>query len=167
MLTRQTVFIVAALPLFTAALFAQGPTLNDAQTTLRNCTYETCALRLSTRVLSGVTVSRGLNGPHEDFGVAGGVLRRAVSAVPAARSEAEAGHRRYVRGGIFGIVGTVASAGLALLASRQENSDSRNRNLLIGAGVMAGVGLYGSTQIARGDESYSRAIWLYNKEIPR
>jgi len=30
-----------------------------------------------------------------------------------------------------------------------------------------GVAFHRATQIARGDERYSRAIWLYNNEIPR
>jgi hypothetical protein len=164
---RQTLFVIATVPLFAATIAAQGPTLIDAQATLRNCTYETCALRLSSRVFRGVAVSRGLYGPQEDFGFAGGALRRAVQAVPAALAEAELGHRRYVRGGVYSIVGTLASTGLAVLATRQANSDTRSRNLWIGAAVMGGVSLYGGTQIARGDENYSRAIWLYNKEIPR
>jgi len=165
--SRHTLFSIAALPLFASAVAAQGPTLADAQTTLRACTYETCALRLSTRVYRGVAVSRGLNGPHEQFGFAGGSLRRAVSAVPAALAEAEVGHRRYVRGGIYSLVGTVASTALAVLAVRDANNPNATRNLWLGSAAMVGVGVYGGTQIARGAESYSRAIWLYNKEIPR
>ena len=164
---RQALLVIAVLPLITVAATAQGPTVSSAQTTLRDCSYETCALRLSSRVFRGVAVSRGLNGPQEQFGFAGGSLRRAVSAVPAALAEAEIGHRRYVRGGIFTVVGTLASVGLALLATRDANSRDLNRNLWIGAGTMGLVTASGAIEIARGDEHYSRAIWLYNKEIPR
>ncbi len=170
MQTRQTLFLMAVLPLITLAATAQGPTVSSAQATLRDCTYETCALRLSSRVFRGVAVSRGLTGPQEPFGFAGGSLRRAVSAVsavPAALAEAEIGHRRYVRGGVYTLVGSLASVGLALLATRDANNRSLSRNLWIGAGTMGLVTASGASEIARGDESFSRAIWLYNKEIPR
>lgn len=167
MASRSTLLSIAVLPLFASAVAAQGPTLADAQTALRSCTYATCALRLSTRVFRGVAVSRGLNGPLENFGFAGSSLRRAVSVVPAALAEAEIGHRRYVKGGIFSVVGGVASTALTLFALRDSYSPNTTRALWIGSAAMAGVGVYGGTQIARGAESYSRAIWLYNKEIPR
>jgi len=165
--SRHTLFSIAVLPLFASAVAAQGPTLADAQTTLRACTYESCALRLSTRVFRGVAVSRGLDGPKEQFGFAGGSLRRAVSAVPAALAEAEIGHRRYVRGAIYSLVGGLASSVLTFLAVRDTYSQNTTRNLWIGSAAMVGVGVYGGTYVARGNESYSRAIWLYNKEIPR
>ncbi len=167
MLTRHALLAMLAVTFSPAAASAQGPTLSEAQTTLRSCTYEACALRLSTRVFRGVAVSRGLNGPREQLGFAGGSLVRAVSAVPAAQAEAETGHRRYRTGGIYTILGTVASTTLAILATRDANSPSLTRNLWIGSIAMGGVTFYGATQIARGDESFSRAIWLYNRELPR
>lgn len=146
---------------------AQGPTLDNARGVLQGCTYDSCALRLSTHLFRGVTVRKGLSGPEEQMGFAGGGIVRAVAAVPSAATEAAIGHRRYRRGGIFTLVGTIASSTLAVLAVRDANSRTLTRNLWIGAGVMGGATFYGGTLIARGDESFSRALWLYNREIPR
>ena len=158
--TRHTLFSIAVLPRFASEVTAQGPTLAAAQTALRGCTYETCALRLSTRVFRGVAVNRGLNGPLENFGFAGGSLRRAVSAVPAALVEAEIGHCRYVRGGTYSVVGGVASTALTMFALRETCSPNTTRALWIGSAAMVGVSVYGGTQIARGAESFSRDLAL-------
>jgi hypothetical protein len=163
----RLLFSLSALPLLAISAAAQGPTLRDAQSALRSCTYDTCALRLSTHVFRGVTVRRGLNGSEEWFGFAGGALARAVSTVPAAEAEARIGRRRYITGGIAAVVGALASTALALLATRGANSAGLTRNLWIGSGAMGGVAFYGSTQLARGDESFSRAVWMYNRELSR
>ena len=53
------------LPAVTAgAAFAQAPTSETAASALRGCTYDTCALRLSSRVFGGIGVQKGLDGPR-------------------------------------------------------------------------------------------------------
>ena len=132
-----------------------------------SCPYEACALRLSTRVFHGVGVQRGLNGPIEPLGSTGAGMVRSVAGVPAAVVEAEAGRQKHLRGGVTSLIGSLAAISLGLIANREANSPSMRRNLWIGSSIGVAVGVYGGTQIARGDEHFARAIWLYNRALPK
>ena len=155
--------LLVLCPLLSRGVAAQSAERVDPA----SCPYEACALRLSTRVFHGVGVQRGLHGRIEPLGFSGGALVRAVTGVPAAVVEAEAGRRNHLRGGVTTLIGTLASVSLVLIANREASSPSMRRNLFIGSGIGAAVSFYGGTQIARGDEHFSRAIWLFNQALPR
>lgn len=155
--------VLFVFPLLTSGVSAQS----DGRVDPASCPYEACALRLSTRVFHGVGVQRGLNGRIEPLGFTGAGMVRAVAGVPAAVVEAEAGRHNHLRGGVTTLIGSLAAISLGLIANREANSPSMRRNLWIGSSIGAAVGFYGGTQIARGDERFSRAIWLYNQALPR
>jgi hypothetical protein len=167
MLTVRAAVLLVSCVVSASSAYAQGPTIAAAQTALRGCTYEACALRISTGVFSGERVSKGLMGQSEPFGFGGGGLVRAVNAVPSALKEAQAGRGLRIKGSVITVISALASGILTVAALREANSDALTRNLWIATGVSTVATFYGGALVSRSEEHFSRAVWLYNKELPR
>lgn len=149
-------------------LHAQGPTLAAAQSVLGQCSYETCAIRLERTFFSGRRINVGLESvSSSQMGVTGGGLVNAVNRVPLALDEAQKGRRNTIKAVIAGAIGTFAvyysfqgTRGIDPLAW----DDSRVFGGLIVGSAAAMTGLVQSVYAER---HFSRAVWLYNREIPR
>lgn len=164
---RRSAAVIVLVTCLAGIAHAQAPTPANAMTIPHGCTYDTCALRLSSRVIGGMRVQRGLDGPWQRFGFAGGGVVRAVQSVPAAFAAADSGHRMFKAGAITSIIGGLASAVMFSAAARNDISGS-SRNTFIAGGFAGGlVSVFGGIQLTRGNERFSRAIWLFNREIPR
>jgi hypothetical protein len=157
---------IAALLLAPArSLGAQGPTLASAQTALSRCSYETCALRLD-RSFTGRRVSVGLEGVSSAMGPLGGGLIDAVQPVPAALAEAHAGRRNALKATIATVVASVA----AVYAVQGASGDPLLWNdAQVFGGLAVSLAAAGTTlvQMTYAERHFSRAVWLYNREIPR
>lgn len=147
-------------------LAAQGPTVVAAQSALGRCTYETCAIRLDRSFVGGRRINSGLEGVSVPMGFVGGGLVRAVDAVPRALDEASRGRRNAIKATVVGVI-----AGLALAYSLEG---ARGDPLLWNdAQVFGGILAAGAATVVTVQQSiyaerhFSRAIWLYNRELPR
>jgi hypothetical protein len=155
-----------AFTLPTGGAQAQAPTMSTAQTTLKQCTYEACALRLERGVFLGDRVRIGLDGAKVGFGFTGSGVTRSVASVPEALAAAKVGQRQRTIGQIVGLASAFTAAGLLSTAdfSGNRNDDVR---FWTAAGVGVAGGIIGGIQLSRSTESFSRAVWLYNKALPR
>ncbi len=146
---------------------AQGPTVASARAAVGPCTYETCAIRLDRGFFSGRKVIVGLDGQELGLGALGGGLVSVVDRVPAAASEARMGRRNAIKSAVAGALGSIG----VLVALRRYG----DRDLVLGnEGAAVGVltlGLAGAitagVQGMYAERHYSRAVWLYNRELPR
>jgi hypothetical protein len=168
MFIRQCVTAVAIVCSTVLPLHAQGPTVAAAQSVLGRCSYETCAIRLERTFFSGRKINVGLESvSSSSMGLVGGGLVNAVNRVPLALDEAQRGRRNTVKAVIAGAIGT-----LALYYSIQGTrgidplqwDDSRVFGCLIVGSAAAMTGL---VQTVYAERHFSRAVWLYNREIPR
>ncbi len=109
----------------------------------------------------------GRDGVWTSMGVLGGGLVFAVAPVPGALEEAQHGRRDAIVAAVAGVIG-----GLALSASLQAStsadilaaSDTQLwGGLIVGA---AGLGIWG-VKAVNADNHFSRAVWLYNRELAR
>jgi hypothetical protein len=135
------------------------------------CTYDTCALRrervvFGERLIVGTTERRvrvrGLTFPVDS------VLARDARALAEGRA-----YRREARtGALLSLVGT----GLGLAGAIALGRDCEGRELnecsvqgstatLLGAGI--GVGALGGWRLTIADRALNRAIWWYNRDLPR
>jgi hypothetical protein len=168
-LMRQTQTVLAAslaFALLAGGVQAQAPTISAAQTTLKACTYDTCALRLERGAFLGDRVRVGLDGAKVGYGFTGAGVARAVESVPDALAAAKIGQRQRTVGQIVGLVAAFTAAGLLSNVdfSGDSNDDAR---FWTAAGVGVAGGVIGGIQMSRSTESFSRAVWLYNKALPR
>ena len=147
-----------------AALTLVAPSLG-AQAPAGACTYDTCALRregvfFSQRVVAGVggrVVARQ--------GFAGFRLDSVLAASPRALAEARI-HRREARvGGALLLAGTVLGAVALVDAARDRDDLTTARATMLVAG--AGMSLVGGWRAQIADRALNRALWWYNRDLPR
>ncbi|MDZ7629900.1 MAG: hypothetical protein U5K74_00735 [Gemmatimonadaceae bacterium] len=163
---RRPALVVAAL-LLSMRLGAQGPTVTAARTTLEGCTYDACALRLDRSFFGGRKVVVGLDGQRLPMGAIGGGLVTQVARVPGAADEARAGRGNALKAAIGGVIGTIASV-VALNQFDRGNSGSSNDGVAFGAlGVGVVASITAGVQAQYAERHFSRAVWLYNRELPR
>jgi len=156
--------LTAVLPDFVAA---QAPTMAPVGGALAQCTYDRCALRLDRKLFGGETIRVGLDGDEVRLGFSGGVVTDLVAAVPDAVREAEQGMRKRTRGNIAVLIGSlIVTAAFSSLGTDAAGEFNLGRALLLGAGGSA-VTIYGGVQATRASQAFSRAIWQYNRAIPR
>jgi hypothetical protein len=146
---------------------AQGPTVANARATVDTCTYATCAIRLDRAFFSGRKVIVGLDGQELSLGPLGGGLVSVVDRVPAAAAEARSGRRNAIKSVV---AGTLGSIGVIVAVRRYGERDLFIRNEGLNFGVLT-LGLAGAitagVQGMYAERHYSRAVWLYNRELPR
>lgn len=145
----------------------QGPTVSSARAAVSKCAYDVCALRIEPALFGSRKLVVGLDGVRTDFGLLGGGLIEVVDPVPAALAEARQGRRKNL---VAAIAGIVAAAGIviSLNSAISTGFDSNNDGQLFGALAVGAVGtVVGVTQQVGAERHYSRAVWLYNRELSR
>jgi hypothetical protein len=161
-----TILVLSAV-IVSLPVQAQGPTVAGARAAVGPCTYEKCAVRLDRAFFSGRKVIVGLDGPQLGFGAFGSGLVSAVDAVPAAASEARLGRRNAIKSAVAGVIGSIV---VVVALRRYGERDLVIRNEGIKLGTLA-LGLTGAmtagVQARYAERHYSRAVWLYNRELPR
>ncbi len=156
------VALVLALP-----LSAQGPTIAGARTALQSCTYDSCAIRLDRAFFGGRKVVVGLDGLALPMGVLGGGLADAVGRVPAAGQEVQQGRGNALKAVLAGLVSSIAVV-VAVNQFDGGNSLDSNDGMAFGAlGVGLAAGVTAGVQGLYAERHFSRAVWLYNRELPR
>jgi hypothetical protein len=134
--------------------------MSPAALPAQDCTYDTCALRIEgTRVVAGregaaVATLRAFRTPRlED--------RFAVSDSAAAHYVRFADN--YVAGNVWSMVGGGA-LGLAYAASNDDASTT-----LIAGSIAVGIvaSLVGGNKVRKAQAALSRAVWWYNRDLPR
>ena len=144
---------------------ATGPVTAVAQSaTSAACTYDTCALRregvfFSQRVLAGAqgrVVARG--------GFSGFRLDSALAGSPRALAEARIHRREAGRGGLLMLVGGVLGGiGVAHAAGGDERSSAVTALVVSGAAAS----IVGGWRLQIADRALNRALWWYNRDLPR
>jgi hypothetical protein len=154
--------VIASLP-----VKAQGPTVASARAAVDACTYATCAIRLDRGFFSGRKVIVGLDGQELSLGPLGGGLVSVVDRVPAAAAEARSGRRNAIKSTVAGVLGSIAVI-VAVRSYGDRDLVIRDEGIAFGA---LALGLAGSitagVQGMYAERHYSRAVWLYNRELPR
>jgi hypothetical protein len=145
---------------------AQAPTMSGAQTAVKQCSYDTCALRLERGVFFGDRVRVGLDGEKIGVGFTGSGVSRAVASVPDALAASKIGERQRTFGTLIGLVSSLTALGL-LSQSDFSGTNADKTRFWTAAGVSAVGGIIGGIQLSRSTQSFSRAVWLYNKALPR
>jgi hypothetical protein len=159
-MNRTAVSAAACAVLVLAPVFPPGAA--SAQQTPPRCTYDTCALRIQAPTLTTpLLLVRG----RDDIEVMRlGLLEPAVAPF-VALSDSAVAHAHvydvlYDRGAIINITGTVLAIGAPIVFQRTSQK--------IGFTVV-GIGLtvYGGVLTNRANDALARAIWWYNRELPR
>jgi len=149
---------------------AQAPTMDPPGGALAQCTYDRCALRLDRKAFNffgNETLRVGLDGAEMRLGFSGDVVTAMVAGVPEALRAAEQGSSARERGNIAVLVGSlVMFSALTQLGSDIDDTFISRRSLVL-AGAGAGVSIYGGVQMTRGSQAFSRAVWLFNRALPR
>lgn len=162
----QLTLLVTLLVSGLAPLQAQGPVAAAVQSSLRRCTYDTCAIRLDRAFFGGRRVHVGLDALSSPMGIVGGGLVLAVDAVPLAVEEATMGRRNAIRAAVAGLIG-----GLALTYSLQGTRGDPlgwNNGQVFGGLLLGGVAIVAAGQQSiHAERHFSRAVWHYNRELPR
>jgi hypothetical protein len=158
-------FVSASIP---GTLSAQRA--EPAGPTPASCTYDTCALRVDASFFSDARLIRGLDGTPVNLGFRGRPLIDAMASVPDAQQLAMKFSSHRTRSGTIGFLTTLVSTGLAVAwydrtrDSKREWSDP----LLLGSiGASAVGGIWAGVEGARAKQALSRAVWIYNRSLPR
>jgi hypothetical protein len=164
---HRLVIVCFSLLAATASLCAQAPTVAAAQTTVRDCTYATCALRVENGGFSGPRIRTGLDGAARKVGFTGNGIVDAVRAAPAALTEAQLGHARMQRGRVIGLIATSAAFVWIIAASQSNRDATRLASIYGGTSVSVLGGVFSAMQLAKADQHFSRAVWMYNNSLAR
>ncbi|GLC28445.1 hypothetical protein [Roseisolibacter agri] len=148
-----------------ALALAGASTSLGAQAPGGGCTYDACALRregvfFSQRILAGVdgrVVARQ--------GFAGFRLDSALATSPRAMAEARIHRREAGVAGVLLLAGSVLGAVALIDASRDGVELSNTRATMLVAG--AGMSLVGGWRAQIADRALNRALWWYNRDLPR
>lgn len=149
----------------TALALVAGTRVAEAQQPA-TCSYDSCALRFQHRSVLGVRVVQGATAVKAERN--GFFSQR----IPVFESRSDSVHFHYVeyrshatRAGVLGILGAFTmSVGYALL-DHAPHEDRALKISVIGAGAV--VGFIAGINHARSQDHVHRAIWLYNRELPR
>jgi hypothetical protein len=144
-----------------ALLVALGPAAAGAQA----CSYDRCALRregvfFSQRIVAGVdgrVVARQ--------GFAGFRLDSALAGSDRALAEARVHRRETGVGGLLMLAGTVLGAVALVDAARNGDELTAGRGAMLAGG--AALSVVGGWRLQIADRALNRAIWWYNRELPR
>jgi hypothetical protein len=133
-----------------------------AQDTPAPCTYDTCALRIQAPTLT--TPLLLVRGSEDVEVVRLGLLEPAIAPFVAI-SDSAAAHARvydvlYDRGSILNITGTVLA-----IAAPVFMRGAMQKIAFTGVGI--GLTVYGGVLTNRANDALARAIWWYNRELPR
>jgi hypothetical protein len=146
---------------------AQGPTVASARVAVSDCTYVTCAIRLDQKFFGGRRVVVGLEGQDVAFGALGGGLVSVVERVPAALTEARMGRSNTIKSSIAGALGSIVVIA-ALRRYGERDLFIRNEGLSLGVLALGVTGaVTAGVQRIYAERHYSRAVWLYNRELTR
>jgi hypothetical protein len=154
------VALVAAAP----PVAAQGAGRDAGQPPLSVCTYDECGLRVEPGGLFRTPVLlRGARGQHvAGFGRLGPDLPRIVAGADSAVAHARAFRPLQRRAGVAGLLaGAAAVTAIALDAASDANDSAP---FSIGAAVL---GVYAGFETRRAVRELSRAVWWYNRALPR
>lgn len=128
----------------------------------QNCTYDTCALRIKAPTLTtGMKVVRGSESIEVvQLGLLQPAIAPFVQASDSAAFFAAIYDHQYDRGAMISLVGTAISivAPIAMRGTMQKVAFT---------GVGIGLTVVGGVITNRADEALSRAMWHYNRELPR
>jgi hypothetical protein len=145
---------------------AQAQTDSAARVGPQRCSYDVCGLRLE-RGWFGRRIVRSVSGVSVPFGFVGEQLVVAVDGVPAARQEALMGRRNNIKSTIAGLVGGLAFA-FALNQVTSGDILEWNEGQVIGGLLVGTAGaVVSGAQAIYADRHYSKAVWLYNRELAR
>ncbi len=131
------------------------------------CTYDACALRIEPAFLGGLRIVRGAEGERVGrLGLFGSDLSEAVASSERAREYALEYERSRTAATLV-TLGGVALYALAVIGA-ESGPPSDSNALWIGA-LAGGVGLtfYGTHLNLGSERARSRAVWWYNRDLPR
>jgi hypothetical protein len=154
MTTRRRILIIPALLLLAGA----APLVAQQQ----RCTYDRCALRVQPPTLN--TPLMLVRGVDAEEVIRLGLLEPAV-APWVALSDSAVAHARvydvmYDRGSLLNIAGTVIAIGAPVLLR-----GTMQKIAFTGVGV--GMSIYGGILVNQANDALNRAVWWYNRELPR
>lgn len=148
------------------ALLAIGLSVVSAHAQGSACTYDTCALRVRTRFLSGLTIVQGhdarrvakvgLFAPHVDL------LARGSDSV---RFHYQALRKHQNTGGGLTLVSLLAAGVSGGLAGRNYEANKTAVWSLLGVSLVFSV--WGGAHLASGRDHLEQSIWFYNRDLPR
>jgi hypothetical protein len=133
-----------------------------AQAAPRPCTYDTCALRVQAQTLT--SPQKLVRGAASAEVVKLGLLEPAVAPF-LALSDSAVAHAQiydvlYDRGSIVSLTGTIIAMGAPILLR-----GTMQKIAFTGVGI--GLSMYGGTMVNQANEALARAVWWYNRELPR
>jgi hypothetical protein len=134
------------------------------QPPLDGCSYDECGLRVESRGFFGSpTLLRGTAGRRvARFGVTGPDLATIVAGADSAVAHAGLFRPMQRRAGIAGLVSSIAGAGAIVSAASDEGPTATVFSVVSGV-----FGAYAGFEARRASRELSRAVWWYNKVIPR
>jgi hypothetical protein len=145
--------------LVAAVLLVSGPAAARAQDA---CTWDTCALRVQAATLT--TPAMIVRGAESAEVIRLGLLEPEVAPFVMLSDSAVAWariyDRLYDRGSILGIAGTVIAVGAPIMLEGVMQK-------IAFTGVGLAFSVYGGTLTNRANDALNRALWWYNRELPR
>ena len=164
---RRSAFILVALIACVTPLQSQGPTVTASQSALGRCTYDTCAIRIDRSLFGSRKVTVGLDAFSSSMGLFGGGLADAVDRVPLALEEAQQGRRNMIKGLVTGVIGSFAIL-YSIQSTRGIDPLEWDNGRVFGSLIFGSAAtIAGVVQTVYAERHFSRAVWLYNRELPR
>jgi hypothetical protein len=157
--------VLFAMALLVAPPLAAQVAGRDAgQPPLSECTFDTCALRVDPGgVFRGPELLRGAEGRRVvRLGRLGPDLPRLVAGSDSAVAYARAFRPPQQRAGVAGLLAGAAALTGVILDAASDANDPTPFSLAAGA-----LGVYAGFEAKRAARELSRAVWWYNRAIPR
>jgi hypothetical protein len=151
-------FLLTAMAAFAATAQATDAAAQAAGA----CTYDRCALRVQPPTFA--TPLMLVRGAHGEEVIRLGLLEPAV-APWVMLSDSAVAHARvydllYDRGSLLNITGTIIAIGAPVLLR-----GTMQKIAFTGAGI--GMTVYGGHLLNQANDALNRALWWYNRELPR
>jgi len=154
-------YLAAVLLSGAAAFVPSRPCMSQAA----DCTYDRCALRFQYRLFSSQLVQGREANPVAISGIFRSRVRLLETASDSVRYHYETFRRNRQIGGGFDLAGLTALlvAGAVYAADTYKNGDAARGLLVVGLSLE----FVGGIHDARAANSMERAIWHYNRLLPR
>jgi hypothetical protein len=131
------------------------------------CTFDSCSLRIEPRFFLGETIVVGNGRQERPVGFSGRALVDLVAGNDYAQREAQIASRHRIRGGVISAVSTIAWASLTSIWLNRANRTASDGVFIASTAVIAIGGTWSGYHIRKDHQHAARAVWAYNRDLPR
>jgi hypothetical protein len=131
------------------------------------CTFDACSLRIEPRFFRGEIIVVGNGREERPLGFTGRALVDLMTENEYAQREARIASTHRTRGGVISLISVAAWGTLGAIWLNRADRKTSDGTFIVGASALAIGGAWSGYHMLRDYQHSARAVWAYNRDLPR